>query len=240
MKFLTSGTKDLTTCQDTVQARLNKLQRGFYKVRGRNDRYDIITSYSKYICKLFLRYAYMFCVLEVLNMANVVLQFIITDKFLHGKFLDYGSRLLQYHQNYDVAWDPMDEVFPKIAKCQFNRHGPGGGIQNHDALCLLPLNIVNEKIYLLIWIWLIVLGVASGLAVFYRMVCICVPEVRMFVLWRSYNKWSDVAKVCREKRYGDWFLLRQMSKNVEPDVFDMFLNELSKDKNFQMHTVPEV
>ena len=23
----------------------------------------------------------------------------------------------------------MDEVFPKMAKCQFNRHGPGGGIQ---------------------------------------------------------------------------------------------------------------
>ena len=71
--------------------------------------------------------------------------------FLHGKFLDYGSRLLSYYQvstistlstvstrylylqyiyqNYDVAWDPMDEVFPKMAKCQFNRHGPGGGIQ---------------------------------------------------------------------------------------------------------------
>ena len=86
----------------------------------------------------------------------------------------------------------MDEVFPKMAKCQFNRHGPGGGIQvgiqlqataidnhqafvspccvsqNHDALCLLPLNIVNEKIYLCMWVWLIFLAAASGLAVIYR------------------------------------------------------------------------
>ena len=44
----------------------------------------------------------------------------------------------------------MDEVFPKMAKCQFNRHGPGGGIQvgiqlqataidNHQALCVTIL-----------------------------------------------------------------------------------------------------
>jgi len=222
MKFLTSGMKDMTTSQEAVRGRLDRLHTGFRKVRGRND-----------------RYAYTFCILEVLNLANVFLQFIITDKFLHGKFLDYGSRLLEYHKYYDVAWDPMDEVFPKIAKCQFNRHGPGGGIQNHDALCLLPLNIVNEKIYLFMWIWLIVLGVASGLAVLYRLVCISVPEVRVLVLWKSFNKWSDVAKVCKKRPYGDWFLLRQMAKNVEPDVFDEFLKELSENDDFKKHKVPE-
>ena len=44
--------------------------------------------------------------------------------------------------------------------------------QNHDALCLLPLNIVNEKIYLCMWVWLIFLAAASGLAVIYRSVFI--------------------------------------------------------------------
>ena len=44
--------------------------------------------------------------------------------------------------------------------------------QNHDALCLLPLNIVNEKIYLCMWVWLIFLAAASGLAVIYRSVVI--------------------------------------------------------------------
>ena len=87
--------------------------------------------------------------------------------FLHGKFLDYGSRLLSYYQvstistlyllylrniyiyniyqNYDVAWDPMDEVFPKMAKCQFNRHGPGGGIQ---VSIYLHINM-NHRVILL-------------------------------------------------------------------------------------------
>ena len=84
--------------------------------------------------------------------------------FLHGKFLDYGSRLLSYYQvstistlyllylrniyiyniyqNYDVAWDPMDEVFPKMAKCQFNRHGPGGGIQVSIYIYLYHQHVV--------------------------------------------------------------------------------------------------
>ena len=89
--------------------------------------------------------------------------------FLHGKFLDYGSRLLSYYQvstistlyllylrniyiyniyqNYDVAWDPMDEVFPKMAKCQFNRHGPGGGIQV-SIYIYLHINM-NHRVILL-------------------------------------------------------------------------------------------
>ena len=154
MKFLTAGMKELTTDEEKVAARLKMLMLGFRKVRGNND-----------------KYAYTFCLLEVVNFVNVILQVIfististlylfqylyilqiyVTDMFLHGKFLDYGSRLLSYYQvstistlyllylrniyiyniyqNYDVAWDPMDEVFPKMAKCQFNRHGPGGGIQ---------------------------------------------------------------------------------------------------------------
>ena len=32
-----------------------------------------------------------------------------------------------------------------------------------------------------------------------------------------------MAKVCRSRPYGDWFLLRQMAKNVEMDLFDQFL-----------------
>lgn len=85
---------------------------GFRKVRGRNTRYALV-----------------FALLELLNFLNVIGQIYLTDYFLHGKFLDYGTRLLDYYNKYEVAWDPMDEIFPKVTKCQFNKHGMGGGIQ---------------------------------------------------------------------------------------------------------------
>ena len=34
-------------------------------------------------------------------------------------------------------------------------------------------------------------------------------------------------------QYGDWFLLRQMAKNVEADLYDQFLQALSKDEDFK-------
>ena len=54
--------------------------------------------------------------------------------------------------------DPMIYVFPRMTKCTFHKFGTSGNIEKHDALCILPLNIVNEKIYIFIWFWLLLLG----------------------------------------------------------------------------------
>lgn len=42
--------------------------------------------------------------------------------------------------------DPMEAVFPKLTKCTFFKYGPSGSIQRHDALCVMALNVVNEKV----------------------------------------------------------------------------------------------
>ena len=42
-------------------------------------------------------------------------------------------------------------------------------MEKHDALCILPLNIVNEKIYIFLWFWLLMLGSLSTLVVVYRL-----------------------------------------------------------------------
>ena len=98
---------------------------------------------------------------------------------------------------------------------------------------MLPLNIVNEKIYLVMWFWMIILAVATAVALLYRMVCIFIPSVRTIMLMNQNNRWSVVADACRRRPYGDWFILRQMSKNVEEEVFDRFLNLLAEDEEFR-------
>lgn len=47
----------------------------------------------------------------------------------------------------------MDRVFPKVAKCTFHMSGASGSLETHDGLCVLPLNIFNEKIYIFLWFW---------------------------------------------------------------------------------------
>ena len=69
-----------------------------------------------------------------------------------------------------------------MTKCTFHKYGTSGNIENHDVLCILPLNIVNEKIYIFIWFWFLVLGLLSFLVVLYRFIIIFSPYIRAYIL----------------------------------------------------------
>ena len=49
--------------------------------------------------------------------------------------------------------DPMCEVFPKMAACRYQRYGMGGREDNRHAICILGLNMVNDKVFIVLWIW---------------------------------------------------------------------------------------
>ena len=64
--------------------------------------------------------------------------------------------------------DPLAVVFPKVAKCSFHKFGPSGTTERHDGLCVLPLNIINEKIYIFLWFWFIIVASITGIFLIYR------------------------------------------------------------------------
>ena len=74
--------------------------------------------------------------------------------------------------------DPMSRIFPKMTKCTFNRYGGSGTIQNHDAFCVLGMNIINEKIYIFLWFWFLILAAITGVNLVLRLVQISVPQTR--------------------------------------------------------------
>ena len=134
MKFLTSGnfdnyidivsyslflpgTKDLTFSQKEKCARAHRLTLSYAKLREKNG-----------------GYASGFFFMEIFNLANVCLQIYVTDIFLQGRFLNYGTRVAYHVRDTEIGgpdwnWNPMDEAFPKMSKCQFNKYGVGGGLQ---------------------------------------------------------------------------------------------------------------
>ena len=108
-------------------------------------------------------YAFKYFLCDALNFFNVVGQIYFIDKFLGNVFLTYGTKVLYWSEvEPEERSDPMIEVFPRVTKCHFHKYGPSGTIERHDAMCVLALNVVNEKIYVMLWFWLIVLAVVTG------------------------------------------------------------------------------
>ena len=73
-------------------------------------------------------------------------QIILLDKFFDGTFFTYGIEVMSFaDRDQEDRIDPMIYVFPRMTKCTFHKYGTSGNIENHDVLCILPLNIGKIK-----------------------------------------------------------------------------------------------
>lgn len=169
---------------------------------------------------------------EWLNLFNVILQFYLTNWYLGGNFLTLGLRL--YDGNYDEIFDKM---FPKVAKCTFHQYGPSGTLQSFDSLCVLALNIINEKIYLFLWFWFALMLVVSVISIFWRLLTCCLlsrsTDFNQLLLWEtspgSRLDRHDVAVITKESSFYDWLFLYYIGKNLKGALFRELLHELAAD-----------
>lgn len=153
------------------------------------------------------------------------------DRFFDGEFLSYGLRVLQFSDTpQEQRIDPMVYVFPRVTKCIFHKYGASGSIQQHDSLCILPLNIVNEKTYIFIWFWFFILGIMLIALIIYRALIIFVPVIRPRLLHLSTRVLpiETCQSVSRKVDLGDWWILYVLSNNMDSLLYRDFLMEFTK------------
>jgi len=219
MKLLTTGLTDIDSFMDKGT---------------RRDGVKLIASYFNLTPSRRGTYFMKFVFCELLNLVNVFLQIYFTDVFLGYQFTTFGREVFAVsEQDLTTRVDPMHKVFPKVAKCQFNKYGPSGTIQNHDALCVLPLNIINEKIYIFLYFWFVFLAAVSCVWLVYRLLTILSHDLRVNIIFarsdRRVSKEMISSALSNPKhsgteRLGDYLMLYLITKNVNPliikDVFE--------------------
>jgi len=184
---------------------------------------DHLNGHGLYVTK------YIFC--EVLNMANVLCQIYFMNFFFGGQFFTYGWDVMRISElPMQERVDPMSKVFPKMTKCTFNKYGPSGTVEITDGLCLLAINIINEKVYVFLWFWFILLSGFTAVHLILRLVSIASPQFRFAYLKKRSSTTADktLKYILRKCQYGDWWLLMQLSKTYHPLVFKDFLEDLEK------------
>jgi hypothetical protein len=170
---------------------------------------------------------------ELLNLLNLVWQFYFTDIFLAGEFKNLGYDWLHTDREEDL----LEPVFPKMTKCSFRSFGPSGTIQISDAICVMALNIIHEKIFVVLWFWFVILAGITVLGILWRLITLILhshsSSFNRFV-WRQASLGPhphplDVDTITANFSFPDWLLLYYIGKNMAGDQFKKMVHLLAKD-----------
>lgn len=92
-------------------------------------------------------------------------------------------------------------LFPFQAKCDYYNFGSSGSIQRIDALCILPQNVVNQKIFVFLYFWIIFLVFFS----FFHVICLIVKVIYRFR---------------KQREFGYYMVQAIIKKNLSPALVD--------------------
>jgi len=215
--------------------KMNKITSGLrgktFNTDGRRDACEHLINYLWETRGMHNAYAVKYFLCDMLNFVNVIGQMYFVNLFLGGVFMTYGTDVLNFINLEDEdRSDPMMEVFPRVTKCTFHKYGSSGTIQKHDALCVLGLNIINEKIYITLWFWFVLLAVLTALYTVYIVAIISMPGLRRNLITRKANKTNrDAAYHLVERApIGDWFMFFLISRNMDTTMYNIFIEEITE------------
>merc|ERR1719295_774330 len=190
----------------------------FYSALHRNNSY-----YAQYV----------FC--EILNLGVLLTVGALTDSFLGSQFWTYGTRVWDYYQmqaaQTQLTANPMCSLFPTVTSCQFPSGALTGNLNVDHAMCVLSLNIINDKIFLLEWCWFAVLALLNSVSLLGTAIFACFPSIRKYWIRRKARMWNesdrDVINTVLGKCYvGDTFLLHLLAKNTNSYIFKRILKSI--------------
>lgn len=197
----------------------------------KNDRKKIIIDYITTNLHKQNMYFIQYVICEIINFVNVAAQIYLMDIFLDGEFKKNGFKMLDLINM--IQYDDKTIVFPIVTKCMFKMYGPSGSFNTLDALCVLPLNVINRKIFVVMWVVFWLLAICSGIGLLYRFLIMVIPKCRLMLLKSAcpLSIHDEVNVIFKKFQIGDWFMMYQLAGNMNPFVLKEIVIELAEQVN---------
>jgi len=139
------------------------------------------------------------------------------DLFLGRRFLNFGSNIF----NYARLRAALEQVFPRVVMCSMDLFGISNSLSKVSGMCTLPVNIVNEKIYLILWFAFLAHTILSMLQLL-RQAALLTVSLRSCLtpgLTSSLTSPRQVRQLLVRGSYGDTVLLQLISANCDTAQF---------------------
>ena len=183
----------------------------------------------------------------------------ISDWVFYGKFQTYGSDFVNYYWDEEYSFHhavhPFDYVFPKVSRkkpktlvklakqirieipiflfqvtaCDYQIFGYNGNKENHNAQCVLNLNILNEKVFLVLWFLYVLLGIVLAAKIL-AYILFTIPYVKKWMVASDFGLRNEQAwTLISDCTNGDIFVLYGIKDNVFPSTFKNFIDRVVED-----------
>ena len=97
---------------------------------------------------------------KVLYILNVVGQLFALNYFLYSRNIIFGYEFLTDIINGRDFWE--SSRFPRVTMCDFTIRTLGENNHRNTIQCTLPINLFNEKIFMFLWFWLVLVSTLSA------------------------------------------------------------------------------
>jgi innexin len=115
-------------------------------------------------CRTGCYLLFLFLVAKVFYILNAVGQLFVLNTVLAAKYTTFGADIVRNMAD-NVDWTEESYVaFPRVTLCEFKARGQDMvNVHPYTVQCVLPINLYNEKIYVFLWFWMIIVAAASVL-----------------------------------------------------------------------------
>lgn len=173
--------------------------------------------------KRYGRYVFiMYMVSKVLYIFNASIQLFLLNKIIGDGYSDFGYQAFK-----DLVlgkdWQ-HSPVFPRITLCQFEIRRLGQNIHKYTVQCLLSVNLFNEKVYMIVWWWLIFVIFMSVLGLILWLATTTAPSSqkayvnKYLKIMNRQPSGRDLEDFVDYLRLDGVFTLRQIAKNTNDAV----------------------
>ena len=178
-----------------------------------------------------------FCLLafQSLCVLLTVGQLFLMDLMLGHQFLQLGSLILTL----DQIGRGLEKVFPLVVMCDMTYMGPTGEPTMVSGMCTLPINIINEKIYVVLWLLYIAIITISGIILLGQLT-LATRYLRHMKLQRSCPSVPGILlrRLVNKYTYGDFVLMQLLANNLDSTQFEVFISILSETENHVINPSP--
>jgi hypothetical protein len=102
----------------------------------------------------------LYILIKLVYLFNVCGQFFLLNAFMGPNFNMYGFHVMRDLYIGKDFWE--SPRFPRVTMCDFTIRTLGENNHRNTIQCTLPINLFNEKIFMFLWFWLVLVSTLSA------------------------------------------------------------------------------